>query len=99
MSDIALDFTGLFAALAIGGGAALLGTPLAWRLATGLSLWRRAILAVLGGLGLAGLASAAATYSLRDRELAAFALGITVLLQLIALPVLLILNRQKTPKA
>ena len=52
----------------------------------------------LGVLRLKISSTASATYMLRDRELAAFALGITVLLQLVALPVLLIFNR-KTPKA
>lgn len=97
MSDIALDFTALFVALGIGAAAALLGTPLMWRLASGLAAWRRAILAVLGGLGLAGLAAAFATYALRDRELAAFALGTTLLLQMLALPVLILLNRKTPP--
>ena len=96
MSDIALDLTGLFVALAIGAAAALVGTPLMWRLANGLSAWRRAVLAALGALGLAGLASAFATYGLRDRELAAFALGTTLLLQLVALPVLILLQRRQT---
>jgi hypothetical protein len=99
MSSIALDVTGLVVALSIGGAAALAGTPLMWRLAAGLATWRRATLAVLGALGLAALASAFATYWLRDRELAAFALGTTLLLQLVALPVLLILTRKTQPKA
>lgn len=98
MSDINLDFTPLFVAVAIGVACALVGTPLLWRLASGLAAWRRAILAVLGALGLAGLASAVATWSLRDRELAAFALGFTLLLQCVALPVLLLLAR-RTPRA
>ncbi|WP_372618522.1 hypothetical protein [Falsiroseomonas sp.] len=98
MSDIALDFTPLFVALGIGAACALLGTPLMWNVAAGLPRMRRAVLAVLAALGLAGLAAAFATYSLRDREVAAFALGTTVLLQLIALPVLLILNRKNNPK-
>jgi hypothetical protein len=99
MSDIGLDFTGLFTALGIGAVCALLGTPLLWRLAHGLPRIRRAALSVLGALGLAGLAAAFATYSLRDRELAAFAIGTTVLLQLVALPVLLLLETRKPPKA
>ncbi|WP_270935647.1 hypothetical protein [Falsiroseomonas oryzae] len=98
MSDITLDFTGLFAALGIGAACALLGTPLMWRLAQGLPNIRRGTLAVLAALGLAGLAAAFLTYAFRDREIAAFTLGTTVLLQIVALPVLLILNR-KTPKA
>jgi hypothetical protein len=98
MSSIALDFTALFVALSIDAAYALLTTPLMWHLTEGLPRLRRGTLAVLGALGLAGLASAFATYALRDRELAAVALGTTVLLQLVALPVLLILNR-KTPKA
>jgi hypothetical protein len=99
MSDIALDFTNLFIALAAGAACALLGTPLMWRIAKGLPAVRRATLAVLGALGLAGVIAAFATYTLRDREIAAFMVGVTLLLQLVALPVLLILNRQKTPKA
>jgi hypothetical protein len=95
MSDIGIDFTGLFLALAIGVLAALFGTPLMWRIADGLPNMRRGALAVLAALGLAGLAAAFATYMLRDREFAAFALGITVLLQLVALPVLLILQRKR----
>ena len=98
MSDIGLDVTGLIVALAIGVLCAMFGTPLMWRVGDGLPNMRRGALAVLAALGLAGLAAASATYMLRDRELAAFALGITVLLQLVALPVLLIFNR-KTPKA
>ena len=96
MSDVGIDFTGLFIALAIGILCAMVGTPLMWRLAEGLPNMRRGALAVLAALGLAGLAAALATYMLRDRELAAFTLGITVLLQLVALPVLLIYQRQKT---
>lgn len=98
MSDIAIDFTPLFVAIAIGAACALLGTPLMWRVASGLPTLRRATLAVLGALGLAGLAAAFATYSLRNREVAAFAIGITVMLQLLALPVLLLLNRKNNPK-
>lgn len=98
MSDIRLDFTVLFVALGIGAACALLATPLMWRLAAGLPRLRRGALAVLAALGLAGLASAFATYTLRDRELAAFALGTTLLLQLVALPVLLLLNRRTAPK-
>ncbi len=99
MSDIAIDFTGLFTALGIGAVCALLGTPLLWRLAAGLPTIRRGALAVLAALGLAGLAAAYATYALRDREVAAFTLGFTLLLQLVALPVLLLLERNKKTKA
>ena len=95
MSDVGLDFTGLFIAVAIGIVCALVGTPLMWRVADGLPNMRRGTLAILAGLGLAGLAAAFATYMLRDRELAAFALGITLLLQLVALPVLLLYQRNK----
>jgi hypothetical protein len=94
MSDIALDFTGLFTAVAIAAVAALLGTPLLYRLARGLPAWRRGILAVLGALGVAGLVSAFAVYAMRDREVAAFALGLTILLQLVVLPILMILTRK-----
>jgi predicted permease len=98
MSSVGLDFTGLFTALGIGAVCALLGTPLLWRLGKGLPVVRRAVLAVLAALGLAGLAAAFASYSLRDRELAAFAIGFTILLQLVALPVLLLVER-RAPKA
>jgi hypothetical protein len=97
MSSISLDFTPIF--VAFGGGAfcALLGTPLMWRIANGLPTIRRAVLAILAALGLAGVIAAFATYTMRDREIAAFMVGTTLLLQLVALPVLLIMNR-KTPK-
>lgn len=94
MSDIGLDFTGLFTAFGIGLVSALLGTTLFWRLGAGLPRMRRGVLAVLSALGLAGLAAAYATYALRDREVAAFTLGFTLLLQLGALPVLLLLDRK-----
>jgi hypothetical protein len=94
MSSIGIDFTGLFIAFAIAAAAALLGTPALWRLSRGLPSFRRGVLSVLGALGIAGLASAFAVYALRDRELAAFALGLTVLLQILVLPVLLYLARK-----
>jgi hypothetical protein len=97
MSSIALDFTSLLIALAAGAACALLGTPLMWRIASGLPTIRRATLAILAALGLAGVIAAFATYILRDREIAAFMVGTTLLLQLLALPVLIILNR-KNPK-
>lgn len=95
MSSISFDFAGLVLALAIGALAALLATPMFWRLAEGLSRWRRGVLAVLSALGLAGLGAAFLVYAYRDRELAAFTLGTTLLLQLVALPVLLILSSRK----
>jgi hypothetical protein len=93
MSDIGLDFTALFVALAIGAAAALLATPMMWRFTQGLPRMRRAVLSMLSALGLAGLAAAVFTWTLRDRELAAFALGTTLLLQIVALPALLFLTR------
>jgi hypothetical protein len=68
-----------------------------WRIAKGLPTVRPAALAILAALGLAGVIAAFATYTMRDREIAAFMVGTTLLLQLVALPVLLIMNR-KTPK-
>ena len=94
MSSIALDFSGLFIAFAIAAAAALVGTPLLWRLAGGLPTWRRGVLVVLGALGLAGLGAAFAVFHSHDRELAAFALGLTVLLQLLVLPVLIFFFRK-----
>jgi hypothetical protein len=93
VSDIALDFTPLFSALGIGAAAALLATPLLWKLAEGLPRLRRLVLAMLAALGLAGMAAALATHWLRDREIAVFALLTTLLLQAVALPVLLLLTR------
>ncbi len=93
MSSIAIDFTGLFSALAIGALAALLATPLFWRFTAGLSTFRRAILSVLSALGLSGLAAAILTYTLRDREIAALALGTTLMLQIVALPALIFFTR------
>jgi hypothetical protein len=95
VSSVALGFAGLFTALGIGAVCALLGTPLLWRLAAGLPTIRRAALAVLAALGLAGLGSAFAAHSLRDGELTGFAVGTTILLQLVALPVLLLLERRR----
>lgn len=94
MSDIGIDFTGLFTAFAIAAIAALVGTPALWRLSHGLPAWRRGVLAVLGALGVAGLGAAFAVYATQDREVAAFALGLTVLLQILVLPVLLFLARK-----
>jgi hypothetical protein len=96
MSSVAIDFSGLFTAFGIGLVCATLGTMLLWKLAAGLPTIRRGTLAVLGALGLAGLAAAFATYSLRQGEIAAFALGFTILLQLVALPVLILIERRKT---
>ena len=93
MSDIALDFTPLFTALGIGAAAALLATPVLWKLAEGLARWRRLALAMLAALGLAGIAAALATHWLRDREILEFALLTTLLLQALALPALLRLTR------
>jgi drug/metabolite transporter (DMT)-like permease len=94
MSDISLDFTGVFIALGIGAFAALLATPLCWRLAAGLPRPRRAVLALLGGLGVAGLAAAYFSAARGDRELTAFAIGATLALQTPVLPVLLLLSRK-----
>jgi hypothetical protein len=96
MSDVHIDFTPLFVAAGIGAICALAGTPLLWRFGAGLAAWRRAVLALLGALGVAGLAAVYAGWVLRDRELAGFAMILTILLQCLVLPVLLLLNRKKT---
>ena len=98
MSSISIDFTGLYVAAGIALVAALFATPLLWRLARGLPALSRAAVALLGALGLAGVASVVCMYELRDHELPGFALAATVLLQLLVLPTLLLLTR-KTPKA
>jgi hypothetical protein len=94
MSDISLNFTGLFVVVGVGLFAGLLATPFIWRFTWGLALWRRALLSLLAPLGLAGLGGAAATLYWHNTELAAWAVGTTLLAQLVALPLLSIFTRK-----
>ena len=93
MSSISLNLTGLFSALALGAFAALVATPLFWRFTNGLSVFRRAILSPLAALGLAGLGATVLTYTLHDDEILAFTFGTTLLLQIVALPALILFTR------
>ncbi len=94
MSDIALDFTGLFLAFGIAAVAGLVATPVLCRLAAPLPRLRRSVLALLSGQGLAGAAAAPAAILLRDREIPSFALTATLILQLLLLPFLLFFARK-----
>ncbi len=94
MSDIGLSFTKLFIGLGIGAFAALVATPLLWRMAAGLARLRRLGFAALGALGLAGIAVAIMALEYRDPEMPAFTVVAALVLQGIVLPLILLLSRK-----
>jgi hypothetical protein len=91
MSDISLDFTELFLGAGIALAVALLGTPLLWRMAVPLARRRRALLANLACLGLAGLIALPFSLQPTLEETAIFALLFSATMQGILLLTLLLI--------
>jgi hypothetical protein len=88
---ITLDFSELYLGAGIAVLAALLGTPLLWRLGAPLPRPSRTLLTTLGCLGLSGLIALPITLQPRLDETALFALLGSAALQALAVPILLLL--------
>lgn len=94
MNDIGGAFDRLFIGIGLGAVAALILTPLMWRLAAGLLRFRRLAFAALGALGLVGLAVAVVAFEYRDPEMPAFTMVSALIVQAVVLPVILLLSRK-----
>lgn len=96
MSSIAINLDPLLYGAAIALVAALLGTPVLWRLLRGVAHARRALAANLGAVGLAGLAGLPFAFaSNRLSETVIFAVTLSAALQGVALLILLLFTPQR----